>query len=249
MPSRISTSLPFTEFTVADGNYDETRKPIDRVIIHTVVGTKDGAIARFSTIGTKVSAHYIVDWDGKLYHGLEETFTAYQAGDYAMNQRSIGVEHSDLGNYNGTRPDTLYKTSAALVADICTFYNIPIDRQHILKHSEVHPTGCPDALDVERIVREAKILATPLPEPNPGYAPTFEGQTVTKDGVTYHAYKNTQGVLLWLIQAPPAPTPIPPPPPTIPVDYPSLVKRIHDITWGPGYWWTRLNAIKVLLPK
>jgi hypothetical protein len=247
MATRIVTGLPYTEYTTASGNYDDEshRKPIDRIIIHTVVGTKNGAIARFSTVGTQVSAHYIVDVDGKLYHGLEETLVGFHAGVYAMNQRSIGIEHADNGDFNGVRPDVLYKTSAALVADICKFYAIPIDRQHILKHSEVIATGCPDSLDIDRIVKEAKVIATPLPEPNPGYMPTFEGQTVSKDGITYHAYKNTQGVLLWLIQA----TPVPPPTPTMPVDYPVLVKRIHDIAWSSGYWWTRLNAIKVLLPK
>lgn len=39
---------------------------------------------------------------------------------------------------------------------------------------------------------------TPLPEPNPGYAPTFEGQDVTKDGKHYVSYKK-DGVLLWRI--------------------------------------------------
>ena len=41
----------------------------------------------------------------------------------------------------------------------------------------------------------------PLPTPNPGYAPTFEGQTVGKDGITYKSYKDSNGILLWKIQA------------------------------------------------
>src|SRR5258708_18286423 len=84
-----------------------------------------------------------------------------------MNQRSIGIEHIDDNNYNGIRPDILYATSARLVADICQFYGIPIDRKHILKHSEVSdaPTGCPDALDIERIVRQAILVPVPTPQP------------------------------------------------------------------------------------
>lgn len=42
---------------------------------------------------------------------------------------------------------------------------------------------------------------TPLPIPNPGYAPTFDGQTVSKDGITYQSYSEN-GKLLWKIQAP-----------------------------------------------
>lgn len=164
MPTRIATSLPYTELEVADGNFDKTRSPIDRVIIHTMVGTWQCAAARFDDPASKVSAHYGVKLDGTYIHWLEETYTAFHAGDYPMNQRSIGIEHEDNGDYNGVRPDALYKASGALVKDICTFYGIPIDRSHILKHSEVSdaPTGCPDALDIDRIVQEAAQLSVPM---------------------------------------------------------------------------------------
>lgn len=157
MPSRKSTSLPYTELEVATGNFDTSRATIDRVIIHTMDGTWEGAAARFDNPTSQVSAHYGVKLDGTLIHWLEEFNTAYHAGDYAMNQRSIGIEHEDGADYNGVRPDVLYTESAKLVRDICQFYNIPIDRQHILKHNEVSdaPTGCPDALDIDRIVTEA----------------------------------------------------------------------------------------------
>jgi hypothetical protein len=129
-----------------------------------MVGTVSSANSRFSTYGTQVSAHYGVGLDGRLYHWLEEFLVAYHSGSWSMNCRSIGIEHEDGGNYNGTRPDALYASSAKLVADICKFYSIPCDRQHILKHSEVIPTGCPDALDIDRIIREAyEILHPPVP--------------------------------------------------------------------------------------
>jgi hypothetical protein len=160
--NRIATSLPYTEMPVADGNFDTSRVVIDRIIIHTMVGSAASAASRFNTYGQQVSAHYGVKLDGSLIHWLEETFTAYQAGSYSMNQRSIGIEHEDNGDYNGVRPDTLYAESAKLVADICKFYSIPCDRQHILKHSEVIATGCPDALDIDRIVREAAAILVPV---------------------------------------------------------------------------------------
>lgn len=176
MASRIVTTLPYTEKDVAIGNFDKTRTTIDRVIIHTMVGTEESASARFANPTQQVSAHYGVRLDGKIIHWLEETFTAYHAGDYSVNQRSIGIEHEDNGDYNGTRTDALYETSSKLVRDICQFYSIPIDRTHILKHSEVHPTGCPDALDIERIVRVAQSGTVPqppapMPDPPPQPAP------------------------------------------------------------------------------
>lgn len=170
----MTTSImPYDELEVAGpydatnhlGNFDQTRSNIDRIILHTMVGTWQGTAARFNDLNSNVSAHYGVRLDGTLIHWLEEYYTAYHAGDYLMNQRSIGIEHEDGGDFNGKRPDTLYTTAAKLVADIAHFYNIPIDRQHILKHSEVSdaPTGCPDALDVERIVREAQAIPQPTP--------------------------------------------------------------------------------------
>lgn len=45
------------------------------------------------------------------------------------------------------------------------------------------------------------MVTVTLPEPNPGYAPTFEGMTVEKDGKTYKSYKK-DGVLLWKIETP-----------------------------------------------
>ena len=158
---REETTLPNTEFTTATGNFDKTRKPIDRIVIHTTVGSLQSAINRFGTRGTNVSAHYIIDVDGKLYQGLEEYYTAYHSGNYEMNQRSIGIEHVDNGNYTAPRPDALYDTSSKLVADICTFYNIPCDRKHIIKHNEVAATGCPHNLDIDRIIRQAQAIIRP----------------------------------------------------------------------------------------
>lgn len=153
---RQVTSFPVIEKTVANGNWDTSRvNPIDRIIIHTMVGTAEAADARFNNSTSHVSAHYGVLEDGTIWHWVDEDNTAYHAGNYPMNQRSIGIEHEDYGDYNGIRPDSLYNSSAKLVHDICSFYQIPIDRTHILKHSEVIATGCPDALDIDKIVSMA----------------------------------------------------------------------------------------------
>lgn len=186
--TRTVTTLPVTEKTVANGNWDTSRTPIDRIVIHTMVGTASAADARFNNPTQLVSAHYGVLLNGQLWHWVDEDNTAYHAGNYAMNQRSIGIEHEDNGDYNGVRSDALYKTSSVLVRDICKFYGIPIDRTHIIKHSEVIATGCPDALDIDRIVKGAQdAIPTPPTPIGPGYPPTFAGQDVTSNGVHYHS--------------------------------------------------------------
>jgi|SRR5579864_408549 len=165
-PSRKSTSLPVTQMTVADGNWDTVRDyPIRMIVIHTIVGTVKSADIVFNAPRSQRSAHYGVDLDGKLYQWVDEVNVAYHADNYAKNQCSIGIEHADGGNYNGERTPELYAESSKLVADIASFYHIPLDRDHIKKHSEVSdaPTACPDALDIDRIVAGAVALTTTPP--------------------------------------------------------------------------------------
>jgi len=167
MLKREETTLPNIEFTTATGNYDTLRDNISLIIIHSTVGTVQSAINRFGQIGSQVSAHYIIGNDGKLYQGLEEYYTAYHAGNLAVNRQSIGIEHEW---YQGITPsDALYSTSAKLVADICQFYKLPCNRQTIKGHKEIIPTSCPNAIDVDRIVREASNILNP-----PDYKSMYE---------------------------------------------------------------------------
>lgn len=132
------------------------RKTIDRVILHWFgVGTLDGANARFQDDTTDVSAHYGIS-DDTVYQWVKEEEVAWHAGNYAMNQRSIGIEHDATTTKNAT--EKTYQTAGELLADICKRNNIPLDREHIIKHSEVVATSCPGTLDVDKIIAIAKGL-------------------------------------------------------------------------------------------
>lgn len=154
--TRKYTSLPYTEYPVAIGNFDISRKPIDRIVLHHTVSTYSGAIAWFGSTKAGTSAHYIVSNKGEIAALLEEYYTAYHSGNYVMNQRSIGIETEW---YSGmTRTDKLYNTVGKLVADIAKYYNISLDRTHIIKHNEVVATQCPGTLDVDRVIAVAKSI-------------------------------------------------------------------------------------------
>ena len=158
---REQTEIPNTEFTTAMGNFETQRSPITQIIIHSTVGTVQSAINTFGKQGTKVSAHYIIGNDGKLWQGLEEYYTAYHSGSLEVNRRSIGIEHEW---YQGIIPSNeLYSMSAKLVADICKFYGLGTNRGVIKAHKEIVPTQCPNAIDVDRIVREANLILNPVP--------------------------------------------------------------------------------------
>ena len=72
--------------------------------------------------------------------------------------------------------------------------------------------------------KEVVETPAPLPEPNPGSAPTFDGQTVFNDGKTYRSYRR-DGVLVWRVDVDPEPQipseePVSTPEEQVPVDVP-----------------------------
>ncbi len=139
-------------------NCDSNRTKIDRIVIHHNATTND-AVARhtwYVSSGHGTSAHYQVTPD-KIWGCVGENYVAYHAGNYPMNQRSIGIEHlNNTGAPTWTIAEETYRNSAKLIRDICERYNIPIDRQHIIKHGEVSATGCPGGIDIDRLVAMAR---------------------------------------------------------------------------------------------
>ena len=134
-------------------NYDSNRKPIDRIVIHWMSGTLAGTDAQFQKSGG-TSAHYGIE-DNVIHQYVKEDNVAYHAGVYTMNQRSIGIEHS--ANIDRPASEETYKSSGMLVADLCKRYSIPLDRNHIIKHSEVpRSTACPGTLNLDKIIQIAK---------------------------------------------------------------------------------------------
>lgn len=139
-------------------NSDDNRTKIDRIIIHHNAGTSDEGARRtwYVSTGIGTSAHYQVTPD-KIWGCVGENYVAYHAGNYPMNQRSIGIEHlNNTGAPTWTIAEETYRNSAKLIRDICERNGIPIDRQHILKHGEVVPTACPGGIDIDKLVRMAR---------------------------------------------------------------------------------------------
>jgi hypothetical protein len=133
------------------------------IVLHTMVGSESAASARFQQPSEQASATYGVRLDGTVLQWVDEKDAAWANGATGQggkgdNLDSISIEHEDGGDFNGPRTPQLYATSAALVRDICTRYQIPIDRQHIIGHRECDfaSTACPDALDLDRIVAMAR---------------------------------------------------------------------------------------------
>ena len=112
----------------------------------------------------EVSIHYIISRDGTVYCYIPEDRVAWHAGKgewggnpaftNKMNYHSIGIELAAIGSqsdmemyltkaeYNALDEsligftDAQYDALALLVADICSRYDIPLDREHVIGHEE-----------------------------------------------------------------------------------------------------------------
>ncbi len=143
-------------------NSDSNRKPIDRIVIHWFgIGTLSSANNRFQTANNS-SAHYGIS-NEKIWQWVKEERVAYHAGNYRMNQRSIGIEHD--ATTTKAMSEATYNSSVTLLAEISERYHIPLDRSHVIGHKEVpRATQCPGTIDIDRLINMAKSIIGEMPE-------------------------------------------------------------------------------------
>jgi len=141
--------VPPSNYTVGrDGN------TVELIVDHWTVVMFEGAIRRFLNPASILSAHYVIGSDGRIAQLVSEDDTAYHAGVYSVNQRSIGIEHEAGPAMPPT--DALYEASARLHADIAIRHGLSLEvGATVLPHHAIVPTECPGTLDLDRIVREA----------------------------------------------------------------------------------------------
>lgn len=120
--------------------YGRQGTKIDRIVLHHNASTSDNIPGVWQN--RAASAHYQVT-PNAIRQCVDEGNTAWAAGNWAMNLRSINIEHlNSTGAPNWDVADETEERSAALVADICKRHGIPCDRSHIIKHGEVVATAC-----------------------------------------------------------------------------------------------------------
>jgi len=141
--------VPQSNYTVGrEGN------TVQLIVDHWTVVMFEGAIRRFKDPASILSAHYVVGQDGRIAQLVSEDDTAYHAGKYEVNLRSIGIEHEAGPAIAPT--DTLYAASARLHREIADRHRLALEvGTTVLPHHAIVPTECPGTLDLDRIVREA----------------------------------------------------------------------------------------------
>jgi N-acetylmuramoyl-L-alanine amidase len=127
-------------------NFDARTAPPDMIVLH-YTGMVDGeaALARLRSPDAAVSAHYLVEEDGRVFALVPEARRAWHAGqsfwrgETNINAMSIGVEIVNPGHEFGYRPFPAAQVAAVidLLGDIRSRWTIPDER--LLGHSDVAP--------------------------------------------------------------------------------------------------------------
>ncbi|HEY2658127.1 MAG TPA: N-acetylmuramoyl-L-alanine amidase [Caulobacteraceae bacterium] len=138
--------MGMTPIDASSPNFDARRAPPDMVVLHyTGMETGEAALARLRDPAAKVSAHYMIEEDGRLYGLVAEERRAWHAGvsfwkgERDINAVSIGIELVNPGHEFGYRdfPDAQVTALIALLTEIRGRWDIADAR--ILGHSDVAP--------------------------------------------------------------------------------------------------------------
>ncbi|HEX7665909.1 MAG TPA: peptidoglycan recognition family protein, partial [Polyangiaceae bacterium] len=116
---------------------DRGGNAVSRIVIHDTEGGWDASVSTLQN-GAGKSVHYIVGDDGRVGQFVPESYTAYHAGNYYYNQRTVGIEH--VGYFDQPYPAVQYAASAKLVNYLTAKYTVTVDRAHIIGHDQV-PDG------------------------------------------------------------------------------------------------------------
>ena len=127
-------------------NFDGRTAPPSMLVLH-YTGMKTGpeALDRLRDPEAKVSSHYLVDEDGRVFRLVAEERRAWHAGvsfwrgRRNVNGDSIGIEIVNPGHEFGYRPfpEAQVERVIALVADIRTRWDI--EDRDIVGHSDIAP--------------------------------------------------------------------------------------------------------------
>ena len=164
----------------ASPNFDNRRAPPDMVVLHyTGMPTGPEALARMRDPQAKVSAHYMVELDGRVFSLVAEERRAWHAGvsfwkgERDINAASIGIEMVNAGHDGGYHPfpDAQVQAAIALLSDIRARWDIADDR--ILGHSDVAPDRKADPGELFPWKRLAEAGHGYWVEPNPAPGATL----------------------------------------------------------------------------
>jgi N-acetylmuramoyl-L-alanine amidase len=183
----------------------------EAIVLHILQGSLADADDNYRNSATGKSAHYAVGSAGDVHQYVSEMDTAWHAGrvkhpSWALikaagkglyinpNYYTIGIGHE--GQVDSEWSEAMYASSAALIKDICSRWDIPVDREHIIGHNEIFAqNSCPGLkVDLNKLVALAggKPVATPPPPaPNPQRVEAV-GRALTRSRINLRPQPSTR---------------------------------------------------------
>ena len=130
-----------------DHNRLETRRKTDMAVVHHTGNPWDDDLSAAEIDAshkgqgwTCIGYHYVIRKDGTVEQGRPHWTVGAHA--YGHNSHTIGIHV--CGNFEEAVPtDEQIESLAMLLANLCTDYGLPIDRDHIVGHRELMATACP----------------------------------------------------------------------------------------------------------
>lgn len=145
-------------------------KKIDKIIIHwwgdpATNPSTIGVVNVLCNPARQASAHFVASGTNReVYQIVNDSDTAWHAGDWNANQTSLGVECDPRCR------DEDYDVIAELIADLWKYYG----KLPLFPHNKYSPTQCPGNYDLGRLARlaEEKLNPKPIEPPKPS-VPTW----------------------------------------------------------------------------
>lgn len=130
-----------------DAGRPKTRDVTDMIVLHHTGNPTDDDLSAAEIDAshkgqgwTCIGYHYVIRKDGTVEIGRPHWTVGAHA--YGENSHTIGIHV--CGNFEiGEPTDAQIESLAMLLANLCTDYGLPIDRDHIVGHRELMSTACP----------------------------------------------------------------------------------------------------------
>ena len=159
--------IPIVEtYLEIDHNQLTARRVTDQIVIHHTGNAVDDDLSAAEIDAshkgqgwTCIGYHYVIRKDGTVEVGRPHWTVGAHA--YGHNSHTIGIHV--CGNFEEAEPtDAQIESLAMLLANLCTDYGLPIDRDHIIGHRELMPTACPGEnpfAEMDTVVGKANFYA------------------------------------------------------------------------------------------
>ena len=123
-----------------------SKDKIKFIIIHyTGMKNINSALKRLKNIQSEVSAHYLIEKNGKITTLVPDLFIAWHAGiSYwknliSLNKDSIGIEIENPGHTNGYKNFSKHQIISLIKLTNFLIKKFRINKQNILGHSDIAP--------------------------------------------------------------------------------------------------------------